>query len=433
MFLLVEDDKQTLSRTLRRQSSAKPLAVADKTCESDFPAHHAASWQSDRPSVSWLEGAHHCRVLSRLLTMSDGYSGRAAGHPAMNANNDHNHCPDRAPDDRGKHEFGKRTLVGTLVGLFSVGLFLALLLLVFPESEITTAIGAGNSGSGSVNENIVGLGKAIDGNGTAATTREGEGDFGKRAQNVTIASQTEQPQGVELTEQVGEDQLVAKSKVGPPTRQPAAARTEYSVAPLPDASEQPRTGRGGLGADGTSSAGTGGDEQQRELMGVKVKGSIALVCDISGSMQEDFPPLYKELRRKFPKTTPLILVPGCHFPQPAQSVVTKHERGSFMSAPGTENDPHIYLAQNTTDAIIFAVEKLQRRTVMFNCDLQDGGSQLSIKAFEKLFRHQRFTLSGRSLNCNAPKCLLDFIRHSGGDFKVDTISRASAAAVPWGQ
>lgn len=351
----------------------------------------------------------------------------------MNAIIDHNECPDQTPDDPGKHEFARRTVLGTFVGLFSVGLFLALLLLlVLTESDITVAGGAGNSGSGMGNGNSPGVGNAIEGNGTAATTGEGLGEAGTRGPDVTIASQTGQPNGVDLTEQVGGDQLVAKSEDKPPTRQPTAPRTEYSVAPLPAASGQPRIGSGGdSGAAGAG--GAGADEQQRELMGVKVKGSIALVCDVSGSMQEDFPPLYKELRRKFPKSTPLILVPGCHFPAPAQSVVAKQERGAYMAAQGTERDPHIYLAQNTTDAIIFAVEKLRRRTVMFNCDLQDGGSQLAIDAFEKLLRRQRFTLSGRSLNCDAPEGLRDFIRQSGGDFRVDTISRVSAPAVPWGQ
>ena len=369
--------------------------------------------------------------------MSDGYSDRVAGKPTMNAIIDHNQCPDQTPDDPGKHEFTRRTVLGTFVGLFSVGLFLALLLLVvLTESEITVAGGVGDSGSGSGNGNSLGVGNAIEGNGTAATTGGGQGDVGKRAPDVTIASQTEQPKSVELAEQVVDDQLVAKSEDESPTRQPTATRTEYSIAPLPSASEQPRTGSGGDGG-AAGVGGAGGDEQQRELMGVKVKGSIALVCDVSGSMYNDFPPLYKELRTRFPTSTPLILVPGCAFYQPTQSEVKKlsPEEAAYVVAPGIpgiERDKNIYSAQNTTDAIIFAVEKLKRRTVMFNCDLQDGGSESAIDAFEKLLRRHRFTLSGRSLNCKAPKCLLNFIRKSDGDFQVDTISRASAEAVPWG-
>jgi hypothetical protein len=55
---------------------------------------------------------------------------------------------------------------------------------------------------------------------------------------------------------------------------------------------------------------------EQTLVGVKVRGKIALVCDISGSMKKDFPPLVEELRKNFPSDTPLILVQGCHFAAP---------------------------------------------------------------------------------------------------------------------
>ena len=73
--------------------------------------------------------------------------------------------------------------------------------------------------------------------------------------------------------------------------------------------------------------------------------------------------------------------------------------------------------------------RLGRRTVMFNNDLQDGGSERAIDAFEELYETHPFTLSGRSLNCDAPFRLKRFIKKSGGEFRVDPISRRIMPAV----
>jgi hypothetical protein len=181
--------------------------------------------------------------------------------------------------------------------------------------------------------------------------------------------------------------------------------------------------------------GGGGGSDGSEFLGVKVRGKIALVCDVSGSMGADFPILVRELREKFPKDTPLILVGGCHFGPPGSGgpPIQKHT-GPMPYMPTNEfaNDPNTYMAYNTTDAIIFAVEELKRNTVMFNNDLQDGGSESAITALEQLRKKKKFTLSGRSLNCEAPERLLDFIKSSGGDFKVDPLSRQISPAQQWG-
>jgi hypothetical protein len=96
-----------------------------------------------------------------------------------------------------------------------------------------------------------------------------------------------------------------------------------------------------------------------------------------------------------------------------------------------EGDQHVYNASSTTDAIIFAVKELGRETVMFNSDLQDGGSLRAVEAFEELHLKRKFVLSGRSLNCDAPVPLAGFIKVSGGEFKLDPIGRTPQPAVQW--
>ena len=115
---------------------------------------------------------------------------------------------------------------------------------------------------------------------------------------------------------------------------------------------------GSLLSGGSNPGADGGPKVEKLIAGVKVKGRIALICDISGSMGRD--------------------------------------------------------------------------TVMFNNDLQDGGSQKAIQAFETLWKRRAFTLSGRSLNCDAPNVLKGFIKKSGGDFKVDPIARTVLPARVWG-
>ena len=177
-------------------------------------------------------------------------------------------------------------------------------------------------------------------------------------------------------------------------------------------------------------------QTEQFVAGVRVKGKIALVCDISGSMSRDFPPLVNELRSNFPVDTPLILVVGCHFDEPNSGnhrPIKLSESGASQHVLGVDlsNDRHVYYATNTTDAVILAIKYFRRDTVMFNNDLQDGGSMRAIEAFEDLWKKRAFTLSGRSLNCDAPRVLRAFIGKSGGDFKMDPISRVVRPATEW--
>jgi len=331
-------------------------------------------------------------------------------------------------------EFGKSTVLGTLIGLLSVGLCVALLLLiVFPDPPRTAGGGGiGDAGEGSGYGDGVGDGIGTEGDGLAATDGEGDGYGGVGQPNENPGKPTSQSETTGASDDDDGKLLVADANENTPTRKPVVTKTEMSIAPLRPTGEQARTGGGGDTGDGE--AGAGGSAEEKEFLGVKVRGSIALVCDVSGSMSSDFPILYRELRENFPKSTPLIMVPGCNFSAP-NPTAAEPQKGPgipiFIPVPGIETDPHVYMAQSTTDAIIYAVEKLKRRTVMFNNDLQDGGSESAIAAFQQLRRRRRFTLSGRSLNCNAPECLLKFIRQTRGDFKVDTISRSPAPARSW--
>jgi hypothetical protein len=94
-------------------------------------------------------------------------------------------------------------------------------------------------------------------------------------------------------------------------------------------------------------------------------------------------------------------------------------------------DQHVFFAENTTDAVLMAVTQFRRDTVMFNNDLQDGGSPKAIAAFQAHHKQYGFTLSGRSLNRDAPQVLKDFIKKAGGDFKVNPINREVGAAINW--
>jgi len=332
-------------------------------------------------------------------------------------------------------DFLRSTVLGTLVGILSVGLCAALLLLlVFSQPDSPAGGGTGEFGSGAGHGDNSGAGGGASGEGLAATGQAGEGRGGTgTADEMPGVPSEEIPEPAGSMEGDGE-KLLVDSETPAPTRRPVEPSTAASIAPVLPKSVPPRFGSGGETGDGES--GEGGSEEPDEFMGVKVKGSIALVCDISGSMHADFPRLYQELRENFRRSTPIILVNGCHFGAPGTGVTPprKAARGEVgVYAPDSRlgRDRYVYVAQNTTDAIIFSVEKLRRRTVMFNNDLQDGGSKSAIDAFRQLRRKQRFTLSGRSLNCDAPACLLDFIKSSGGDFKVDTINRTRAAAVSW--
>ncbi|MCA9124126.1 MAG: DUF4339 domain-containing protein [Planctomycetaceae bacterium] len=326
-----------------------------------------------------------------------------------------------------------------LAGAIVAGAILILLLLLFlfragrGEGQGTVA-GAGNGGQ--------------SGRGSGAGTGTGEGPGSKDAEG-TGSGEQGSGQGDPRPSQEDTPQRPSGHKSADPKEpQPSALPKDEPIERVPPPEEDappssvfrvqrfetPPAPADNAEEEGGSGGGSGGGMQT--IGGVKVKGTIALVCDVSGSMAGDFPALVRELRRKFPRNTPLILIPGCNFAPPSPVAAEPQkliETGMSMPYVGAEfvNDQHVYYGVNTTEAVIFAVEKLHRRTVVFNNDLQDGGSESAIDAFEELRKRRPFTLSGRSLNCEAPPQLLKFIKASGGDFKVDTIGRTRMPAVQW--
>ena len=322
--------------------------------------------------------------------------------------------------------FGRHVVLGTAVAHAVVMLFVMLLLLL----PLSLRPGGGGGGIGS------GTGTASHGRGSGSgKTGTGGADRGEQTPDASSYARTSSAaKSKTAAEHSGAPQPTPEA-VPPPREQPEPPpepkksptetpeeREAFAINPV-DSLMNDGGGDGFEGEAGTS-----------EFMGVKVKGSIALVCDISGSMTQDFPALYRGLRKSFPKSTPLILVRGCSFNPPIPNAPPPRkgvDQYSLVNAPGLKDDPYVYMAQSTTDAIIYAVETLRRRTVMFNNDLQDGGSEAAIRAFDELHAKLPFTLSGRSLNCDAPHCLRDFIERSGGDFKVDTIHRGRAPATVW--
>jgi hypothetical protein len=295
------------------------------------------------------------------------------------------------PDTERWPGFPRRIVVGTAVGHVIVILLVILLCIVPPRP-----MNFGGQGDG-----FLGTGSGDSGAGS------GSGDSGTDdpPTEVTEASTAEES-GRNLREPL------------PPT-----ANTIQPLDP-PKKKKPARTASRKSGWSDSSGAKT--------FSGMKVKGDLALVCDVSVSMSSDFPKLVKELRRKFPRDTPLILVKGCAFdeyqpggPWPVQAQLVPYVEARY------QQDRHAYTARNTTDAIVFAVKELERDTVIFNNDLQDGGTLRAIASLETVWKERPFMLSGRSLNCDCPPELRAFIRKTGGDFKVDTIGRQAAPARLW--
>jgi hypothetical protein len=328
----------------------------------------------------------------------------------------------RVPVEGGRvHDFTWSVTFGTLIGLLSVGLIVSFaLLLISPaqEAPVGGAIGKSAKVDDAGSDSVTSVGS--DGDVVVANDGATMGNSGIRESVVSLAVTDEEVADIDVLVNDCSDRLVAKPGRVAPTRSSVGTSTNKFIAPRLD-------------------------ETEREFLGVKVKGAIALVCDVSGSMSSDFPVLYRELRKTFPKTTPLILVNGCNFGPPNStaafpspysddlSISTEFSTIGIAAAPviGIANDPHVYLADSTTDAIIWAVEELRRSTVMFSNDLQDGGSKMAVDAFRKKREKRQFTLSGRSVNRDAPQCLLNFIVQSGGQFVVDTIDRSREPAVSW--
>jgi GYF domain 2 len=328
-----------------------------------------------------------------------------------------------------------------LIG-FGIGTTLALLiLLLFLLFSNLDSGGAGLAGRGMGNGGTgggSGNGGTGGGSGNGGNNEQGKNTSHSEANGnlASLSGSLEENRNPNPANNEGKASNANKSQVGGSTKpvEITPKPGEFTIEKFVDDEDEGTPSQGGQAGETQAK----GSDQERMLAGVKVKGSIALICDISGSMSQDFPPLVKELRQKFPKSTPLVLVEGCDFrpanpnAQPPQKITG----GYFpvMLPLGTEyllDDPHVFLADSTTDAIIYAVKMWKRRTVMFNNDLQDGGSERSIYDFEVLRKKFKFTLSGRSLNCDAPVRLRQFINKSGGEFKVDTIGRTKMQAVQW--
>jgi hypothetical protein len=371
-------------------------------------------------------------------------------------------------ENRDPDETRQRMLIASSI-LAGILLLLLLLLLLFrldrnggrqdtladrgisdPQSEgIDSGGGVGEGSSDGAGGLNAGSG---DGNGSGVGSGDIEGSGGGDG-NAEDTSEGPDQQGDDLghASELTEEPPAEKASGDRPPEDDPLPSTMFRIkriesTPLAEASGD---GKGeGEGEDG----GRHGEKKSGTIGGVKLKGKIALVCDVSGSMSSDFPVLVRELRSNFPKDTPLLLVNGCSFspPNPAAPVPTKLAempagfpggvRGRFPGVfPGGSNvlgvdfegDQHVYNASSTTDAIIFAVRELGRETVMFNSDLQDGGSLRAVEAFEELHLKRKFVLSGRSLNCDAPVSLAGFIKASGGEFKLDPIGRSPLPAVRW--
>ena len=357
---------------------------------------------------------------------------------------------DRPPAEHNEDADWRRRMTIASIATFLILLMLALLLMFLPSAPDW------NSGSLLANSSRDGTGHTeLDSSGAASGDSETSGSGSATGESAGNSSQgdlgdsdlVDAKAGDQENEQTNDASLSSRDDETSDSSEP---RPEVSGekepdAPLPTAvftvkqfqsTPPPATGNDGAGA-------TGGGENQADfgpktLGGVKLKGRVALVCDVSGSMSRDFPVLYRELRRKFPRSTPLLMVNGCYFaaPNPSAREPTKiHQdgRGNHrILGVNLSRDRNAYWANSTTDAILFAVNKLNRDTVMFNNDLQDSGSQQAIAAFKKLYEEKPFSLAGRSLNRHAPPNLLEFIKESGGDFRVDPIGRQAAPAVDWG-
>lgn len=339
---------------------------------------------------------------------------------------------------------GSSILAGLLLLFFLIWLLLHLLTNESQPVEIARhasgAVAQGSTSGGSTSGSTSSMAS-----GTASSSSDlqpEKSSSGKTSQQDQQAGQSAADQDPPPSDDDSSEPTLERDSIGDQPPDEPAPTALFQVNQL--ASESPPVGVNGEGVpmQPAEEAESGIDSPVKTIGGVKVKGKIALVCDISGSMQSDFPILVRELRDKFPPDTPLLLVNGCNFSppnpgsQPPRKLVEMHGRsprtfGMPMLGVNLNDDEHVYYANTTSDAIIFAVKELRRGTVMFNNDLQDGGSIRAIDAFEDLRKEFPFVLSGRSLNRDAPKILHDFIEASGGEFKLDPIGRQPQPAVPW--
>ncbi len=311
-----------------------------------------------------------------------------------------------------------KVLAGVLAGLIVALLLLFLLFWFWPRDQQIAGTPDGQAHA----EQAGGEGTDPDSIETTSAEKESELEKSSDAPELEV-EEAEEP--VEDPASVEEETVGAAE---PPTE---TEDTELTTGTAPSNPEEETELSRAPAQGGTRKTISG--LTQSTMAGVKVYGSIALVCDISGSMQSDLPNLIKELRTNFPADTPLIFVQGCSFRPPSNSKPVKGSTDYQLMLLGILHDPHVYTSRSTTDAIIFAARDLKRDTVMFNNDLQDGGTEAAIEAMKRVHEEFPFRLSGRSLERDAPQSLLEFIKMTGGDFKVDPIYRVKKPAMRWGR
>ena len=310
-----------------------------------------------------------------------------------------------------------KTLAGVLAGLVIALLLLLLLFWFWPRDQQIATTPDGQQRSA---PKAGGEGTDLDSQETTSAEKESELENSSDAPELDV-EEAEKP--------VEDPAVVEEEEVGASEEQTETDDPERTTGTAPANAEEETELSRAPAQGGTRKTISG--LTQSTMAGVKVYGSIALVCDISGSMQSDLPSLIKELRSNFPADTPLIFVHGCSFLPPSNSKPTKGLSGYSFALMSLMHDQHVYSCRSTTDAIIFAAQDLKRDTVMFNNDLQDSSSERAIHALEKLHKEIPFRLSGRSLQRDAPACLLNFIKMTGGDFVVDPINRVKQPALPW--
>jgi len=320
-------------------------------------------------------------------------------------------------EDEEEHNPAK-TMAGVLAGLVVALLLLLLLLWFWPRDQQI----AGTHDGQEISKQLGGDG--ADPESTDSTTAEKESELEKSSDAPELDVE-------EADEPVEDPAVVEEEEIGASEEPTETEDSELTTGTAPANPEEETELSRAPAQGGTRKTISG--LTQSTMAGVKVYGSIALVCDVSGSMRGDLPSLIKELRSNFPHDTPLIFVHGCSFNRPMNQTPTKgyYNYSNNLDLMGLVNDPHVYTSSNTTDAIIFAARELKRDTVMFNNDLQDSGTEEAIYAMEKVHKEFPFRLSGRSLERDAPDCLLEFIKRTGGDFVVDPIYRNKQPAMRW--
>ena len=170
------------------------------------------------------------------------------------------------------------------------------------------------------------------------------------------------------------------------------------------------------------------------LGGIPVYGSVTLVCDVSGSMRGDLPELLKELSRKFPGST-VILVEGCRLDGWDQSHQDSNRHWYSLQELQIKEyrelglDLHFKSGGQPSSGLFDAADQ-PSAGVIFNCDLQDGISREFATKLTDYYLKRGKTLSCRSLGCDSPSEFTALLERTGGKFRLDVIDRKPSPALP---